>query len=89
MKKFVLILIVLSSGLCAQAFYDFCESPQDYNTFPASYDFKTEYWTDIPNYNSEDVKYVRKENKKEKPAVIKKSAQTGDTVIKNEEDFEN
>lgn len=83
MKRFILTLIIVSTGLCAQAFYDFCESPQDYNTFPASYDFKTEYWTDIPNYKPDDIKYNRKEDKKEKPAVIKKSPATGDTVINN------
>ena len=60
------------------AMYDFCESPSDYNIFPAAYDVRTEYWRDIPNYHKDDIKYeniepdskqffkLRKKPKKEK-----------------------
>jgi hypothetical protein len=57
MKKFVLILVLSSITQCAFAFYDFCETPQEYNTFPPAYDIKTEYWKNIPKYNTDNVKY--------------------------------
>lgn len=52
MKNLFIILCINFVSLPAFCFYDFCQSPQDYNTFPAAYDFKTEYWKDIPDYNT-------------------------------------
>lgn len=52
MRNLFLVFIVTLIGIPTFAFYDFCQSPQDYNTFPAAYDFKTEYWKDIPDYNT-------------------------------------
>ena len=63
MKNLVLLLFLLSSASSAFAFYDFCESPADYNTFPQAYDVRTEYWKDIPGYNPEDIKYEDMDNK--------------------------
>ncbi len=57
MKNIILLLSIIFIGTSAFAFYDFCESPQDYNTFPPAYDFKTEYWKDIPKYQPDDIKY--------------------------------
>ena len=63
MKKLLAILVILLACNSVFAFYDFCESPADYNTFPAAYDVKTEYWKDIPKYNENDVKYKDMNNK--------------------------
>ena len=57
MNKLILLISLIFIGSGAYAFYDFCESPQEYNTFPASYDFRTEYWRDIPTYNADKIKY--------------------------------
>ena len=60
MKNIKLLIIVLSIMFIknySYAFYDFCQSPQEYNTFPASYDFRTEYWKDIPSYNTDKIHY--------------------------------
>ncbi len=65
MKKILLSLICIQLSGCAWAFYDFCESPSDYNTFPAAYDFRTEYWTDIPKYGTDKIEY--KDMKNEHP----------------------
>ena len=65
MKKILLCIICIQLSGCAWAFYDFCESPADYNTFPAAYDFKTEYWKDIPQYGADKIEY--KDMKNEHP----------------------
>ena len=62
MKNILLIGFFMFVGTSAFAFYDFCESPADYNTFPQAYDVRTEYWKDIPNYEPEDIKYKNMEN---------------------------
>ena len=88
MKKILLTALILTAGAGAWAFYDFCESPQDYNTFPASYDFKTEYWTKIPNYDPDNIKIEKNENKKFNFPIIKKSPKSGETVINHEKQTE-
>lgn len=77
MKKFVLTILAISLGTTAFAFYDFCESPQDYNTFPPSYDFRTEYWKDIPKYNADKIEYKN----------IKHEHNTDRTIIKQSPKF--
>ena len=85
MKNLVLILFLLSSAGSAMAFYDFCESPADYNTFPQAYDVRTEYWKDIPDYHPDDIKY--KDVKNEHPTspfwVKKSKNQTKKTPAEN------
>ena len=61
MKKYLILLTVLLAGKSAWAYYDFCQPPQDYNTFPPLYDVRTEYWKDIPNYNNNKVQYKNPE----------------------------
>ncbi|MCM1265309.1 MAG: hypothetical protein NC200_03835 [Candidatus Gastranaerophilales bacterium] len=77
MKKLLLLSIIILSGTTAFAFYDFCESPQEYNTFPASYDFKTEYWKDIPKYNTDKIEYknIKNEHHTDR-TIIKQSPKT-------------
>jgi len=74
MKKLFLTAVILITGANAFAFYDFCQSPQDYNTFPAQYDFRTEYWRDIPTYNTDKIqyKYEQKSNPSDR-TLIKQS----------------
>ncbi|MCD8378500.1 MAG: hypothetical protein LUB59_06910 [Candidatus Gastranaerophilales bacterium] len=76
MKKLFTILSFILLGGCSYAFYDFCETPQDYNTFPASYDFRTEYWKDIPQYHNNEknkIKYKNIKNSPSKRTIIKQS----------------
>lgn len=87
MKRFILALLIVSIGLSARAFYDFCESPQDYNTFPASYDFKTEYWTEIPDYDEDNIKYHKKDTKKFDTPTVKKAPKSGETIIDHDENI--
>ena len=57
MRKSIFLIVILFCCSSAYAFYDFCETPADYNTFPQAYDVRTEYWKNIPNYSSDDIKY--------------------------------
>ena len=85
MKKLVLLSLCILLGGGAFAFYDFCESPQDYNTCKESFDFITEYWTDIPNYHPENIKYQDNSNKhRNKKPIVKKSSDTEQTEIKQD-----
>ena len=54
MYRIIVLSLFILIGSGAYAYYDFCQSPQDYNTFPPLYDVRTEYWKDIPNYNNKD-----------------------------------
>ena len=64
MKKLLLLSVIIFTANISYGMYDFCESPADYNTFPQAYDVRTEYWKNIPNYNSEDdIKFGNMENK--------------------------
>ncbi len=52
--------------------YDFCESPADYNMCPDAFNFRTEYWKDIPNYKPDDIKFGDMKNQQQtKPKYIK------------------
>ena len=83
MKNFITLLVLIFSGCSAWAFYDFCESPADYNTFPAAYDVRTEYWKDIPDYHPENIKYEDMENKHQTlPFWSKKSRNQNKNVTK-------
>ncbi|MCR5265952.1 MAG: hypothetical protein K6E29_05090 [Cyanobacteria bacterium RUI128] len=62
MKNFILLSVMIFFAGSALAFYDFCESPADYNTCPQAYDVRTEYWKDIPNYHPDDIKYEDMKN---------------------------
>ena len=63
MKKLCITLLCVLFSTTAYGFYDFCESPADYNTFPQAYDVRTEYWKDIPKYEPDDIKYDNLQNK--------------------------
>ncbi|MBO6273263.1 hypothetical protein J6O48_10865 [bacterium] len=81
MKKIIILSFCLFMGLSAYAMYDFCESPQDYNTFKDAYDVKTEYWKEIPNYHPDDIE-VKDNNKPSSHwSIIKKSPKTDVTKI--------
>ena len=74
MKKLFLAFLFTGMATSAWGFYDFCESPADYNTFPQAYDVRTEYWKDIPEYQPEDIKF--KDIKNEHPTFPLKFKKT-------------
>ena len=78
MKKLAVFILLFCVGGNAWAFYDFCESPADYNTFPQAYDVRTEYWKDIPNHNPENIKYKNIKNKNSVSPFLRKNKQNND-----------
>lgn len=70
MKKISLLICILLFSAKGYAFYDFCESPQEYNTFPQAYDVKTEYWKDIPEYNPKSIEMNDTKTKPQKEHII-------------------
>ena len=83
MKILFLILGLIFISLPSQAFYDFCQSPQDYNTFPAAYDFKTEYWKDIPDYNAAGKIKLKNTKNKHKTNEMTYPSKTEQNDIQN------
>ena len=83
MKKTTIFLVLFFAGCSSFAFYDFCESPQDYNTFPAAYDLKTEYWKDIPEYGETKIhiKSDKKIKNNGKCVKLKKSDRQEKNII--------
>ena len=80
MKKFAIFILLFCLGGNAWAFYDFCESPADYNTFPQAYDVRTEYWKDIPKYKPDNIEYKNMKNKNPISPFHKKKKQTKNDI---------